>query len=253
MKKVLILNIILFTLLFGLTQSFAFFFENPANLVVSGNAVLFSMDAYQLDPYVYKVAWQERSDNLCGELGYTIDSNYSEGVINYKLSDLKNNYGMNLNAKVIPWGETYVKVDVGGKVAAATNITVSFAVYNITLYASKTSDATIPNFVGGSEYKFNKNFGLGLDVGNFGSNILQFSFGGIVSNFGYIDNLKVAYSPFYRMSDGKIFNVIDGSVNLKISNFIVGLSGFYNFDGSIATEKYLKNQYGFRIVVGAGL
>ncbi|HQI93440.1 MAG TPA: hypothetical protein PLM78_02605, partial [Fervidobacterium sp.] len=68
MKKVLVLSIII---LIGLTQSFAFFFENPANLIVNGNAVLFSMYAYQIDPYVYKISWQERSDNLCGELGYT--------------------------------------------------------------------------------------------------------------------------------------------------------------------------------------
>ncbi|HON03518.1 MAG TPA: hypothetical protein PK065_01455, partial [Fervidobacterium sp.] len=95
MKRVLVLNIII---LIGLTQSFAFFFENPANLIVNGNAVLFSMYAYQIDPYVYKISWQERSDNLCGELGYTTNSNYSEGVVNYMISDLKNNYGMNLNA-----------------------------------------------------------------------------------------------------------------------------------------------------------
>jgi len=250
MKKILVLNIII---LIGLTQSFAFFFENPANLIVSGNAVLFSMHAYQLDPYTYKLSWQERSDNLCGELGYTTNSNYSEGVINYMISDLKNNYGMNLNVKVIPLGETYVKVDVGGKVAAATNVSVSLAVYNITLYASKTSDAALPNFVGSAEYLFNDKFGVGFDVSNFGSNVFQVSLGGIARSFGYLNDLRISYSPLYRLSDGKIFNIVDGSVDLRVSNFIVGLSGFYNFDGSIATEKYLKNQYGFRVVVGAGL
>ncbi|HCI29510.1 MAG TPA: hypothetical protein PKI14_07795 [Fervidobacterium sp.] len=250
MKKILIVSMLI---LIGLTQLFAFFFENPANLVVSGNAVLFSMDAYQVDPYVYKIAWQQRSDNLCGELGYTIDSNYSEGLVNYKLSDTKSNYGMNLNIRVIPWGENYVKVDVGGKVADATDVSASFAVYNITLYASKTSDAVLPNFVGGIEYKFNNNFGMGFDIGNFGTNILKFSFSALVMNFEALGNLKVSYSPLYRLSDGNVFNVVEGSSNLRISNFIIKLSGFYNFNGSIATEQYLRNQYGLTFSIGVGL
>lgn len=248
MKRVITLS-----LLFVFLTVFGMFIDNPASLIVNGNVISISSEVYELSSYKLKIAWQQREGVLCGELGYSTDMDFSYGIVNYKLSHLKNLYGLNVKLNVLPVENFFIKLDASGRILLSKDILIDFGVNDLTLLAMDTSMSSIPIAFGSVDFVLINNFDFFLSINNFGTDKLKISAGLGIFGFSPLNRLAISYSPIYRLSDGQLFNIVDGTVQITLSNFGFSVSGFYNFSDTVATDTYLKNKYGIKFSLGVNM
>ncbi|MEN3043253.1 MAG: hypothetical protein ABDH59_08180 [Fervidobacterium sp.] len=245
MKKTITLNLFFITFI-----AFGMFIDNPVNLLVNGNMIFVGSEVYDLSGYTLKVAWQQREGVLCGELGYTTDSNFSYGIINYKLSHMKNLYGLNVKFNVFPIENFFIRLDASGRIVLNNYALINFGFNDLSLLVMDTSLSSVPAVFGGIDLVFGKNFELSFAVNNFETNKVRFSLGFGAFGFLPVNRLAIFYSPIYRLSDGKLINIIDGIVQITLSNFSFSLAGFYNISDTVLDDKYLRDKYGIKFSLG---
>ena len=248
MKRVITLSF-----LFVFLTVFGMFIDNPASLIVNGNVISISSEVYELSSYKLKIAWQQREGILCGELGYTTDMDFSYGIVNYKLSHLKNSYGLNVKLNLFPAESFFIKLDASGRILFSKDILIDFGVNDLTLLAMDTSLSNVPTVFGGVDFVVINNFDLSFLINNFETDKLRVSAGLGVFGFLPLNRLTISYSPIYRLSDGQLFNIVDGTLQIILSNFAFSASGFYNFSDTVATDIYLKNKYGIKFSLGVNM
>lgn len=247
-KKVITISLFLLAL-----TVFGTFIDNPAGLIVNGNMISIGSEIYEISPYKLKIAWQQREDVLCGELGYTTDMDFSYGVINYKLSHLKNLYGVNVKLNVLPTENFFIKIDASGRILLTKDILIDFGVNDLTLLAMDTSQSNIPTVFGSVDFVLENNLDIFFLINNFGADKLKISSGFGIFGFLPLNRLAISYSPIYRLSDGQLFNIVDGTIQITLSNFVFLLSGFYNLSDTISTDIYLKDKYGIKVSLGVNM
>ncbi|MCX7653455.1 MAG: hypothetical protein N2Z58_02090 [Fervidobacterium sp.] len=245
MKKIVTLNLFLITFI-----AFGMFIDNPVNLLVNGNVIFVGSEFYDLSDNTLKVAWQQREGVLCGELGYTTDSNFSYGMINYKLSHMKNLYGLNVKFNVLPVEKFFIRLDASGRIVLNNYALINFGFNDLSLLVMDTSMSSVPTVFGGIDLVFGKNFELSFTVNNFETNKVRFSLGFGAFGFSPVNRLAVFYSPIYRLSDGKLFNIVEGIIQTTLSNFSFSLAGFYNISDTVSDDRYLKYKYGIKFSLG---
>ncbi|MGC8820322.1 MAG: hypothetical protein ACP5KD_06145 [Fervidobacterium sp.] len=254
MKKKTLISLILLTLVS--VSSFSFFLENPTNLIVSGNSVYFEMKTIDQDGILLKVGWQKREGVLNGELGYQTNTDFSTGFVNYKLSSLKDNFGLNIKFQVMPADKFKLSLDAAGRIFLSNYTLVDFGALDIVLFSTEIPINKIPEFFGGITSVLTKNVGISVYVNSIEENKLRLSLGTSLYNL-FFNSLTFAYSPVFRISDDRtqidIFNFIDGTLTFTASNFRFALSGFYNLSETLDTDNYLKNVYGIKLALGVDM
>uniref|UniRef100_A0A7C5Y613 DUF481 domain-containing protein n=1 Tax=Fervidobacterium nodosum TaxID=2424 RepID=A0A7C5Y613_9BACT len=246
-------RVITISLFFMVLTVFGAFIDNPVNLIVNGNVISIGSEIYEVSPYTLKIAWQQREGVLCGELGYETDMDFSYGIVNYKLSHLNNFYGLNVKFNVLPTDKFFIKLDAGGRILLSNNVLVDFGVNDLTLIAMDSSLSGIPVFFGSVDIVPFKNFDLFLSVNNFEASKLKLSAGLGIFGFLPMNRLAVSYSPIYRLSDGQLFNIVDGTLQITLPNLGFSVSGFYNFSDTVPTDAYLKDRYGIKVSLGVNM
>lgn len=247
MKKVITLS-----LFFIILRTFGIFIDNPVNLIVNGNVISIDSQIYEAT-YKFKIAWQQREGNLCGELGYETDMDFSYSIVNYKLSHLKNLYGLNVKFNVFPPENFFIKLDIAGRILLSNIMLVDFGINDLTLFAADTSISSIPTAFGSVDVVIANNIDLFFLINNFETDKLKISAGLGVFGFPPLNKLAISYSPIYKLSNAQLFNIVDGTFQITLSNFFVSVSGFYNFSDTVPTDAYLKYRYGVKLSLGVNM
>ncbi len=253
MKKRLTISVCLLLVVEIFSFTFAVF-ENPANLFVSGNFVFFESYISESGSSFVKLAWQQREANLCGELGYMTDSQFSYGVVNYKLSNLTGFYGLNIKANVLPMDKFYLKIDVGGKVIANKNIVIDFGVFDITLVnIGATQIIYLPLAFGGVTFLAENGWNISAGLNNIGDNKVQFGFNVNFPKWQFVNKLSLTYLAVFRFSDNQFFDILGGTAEFNFSNFRLGISGSYLLSEPDFNDNYLNERYNLKILFGVVL
>ncbi|MFN3327921.1 MAG: hypothetical protein ACK40U_03560 [Fervidobacterium pennivorans] len=246
------LSIIIFALIFAGSPVYSFFVDNPASFAVSGNAFSFSTEFYAVGNYTLKFAWQQREGNLSGELGYTTDNTFTLGILNYKLSDLKNGYGFNIKARLLPSDNFSLFMDAGGRIVLNPQFLLEFGISDVTLVNLGTQGSPIPFFYGKADFVYEKNFNAFAGFGYYNGDKLKLMLGFGIFGFPPINIFTIVYTPVYKFLPGEIagYSLIECNLFLKLSNFDFKFSGFYNVTELLSSDELLRNQYGFKLSVG---
>ncbi|MFN4223767.1 MAG: hypothetical protein ACK4E1_03010 [Fervidobacterium nodosum] len=253
MKRLLTISVLLLLVVEFFAFTFAVF-ESPANLFVSSNFVFLENYISESGSSFVRVAWQQRVTNLCGELGYTTDSQFSYGVVNYKLSNLTGFYGLNIKANVLPIDKFYLKVDIGGKIIVDKNLVIDFGVFDVTLISmDATQTIYLPVAFGGVTFFTENGWNISAGLNNVGDNKVQLGFNVNFPKWQFINKLSLTYLPVFRFSDNQFFNIFSGAVEFGFSNFRLGISGSYLLSEPDVNDNYLKDLYNLKILFGVGL
>ncbi|AMW33060.1 hypothetical protein SAMN04488510_1054 [Fervidobacterium changbaicum] len=228
---------------------YAQFYENPVYFTSGNNTLMFTIKIPQQSDWELGVYWRQRQGTLFGELGYTTDSTYATGTINYRLVDISKLYGLNLKLKLLPFDAKALSLDVGGLIKISDSSSLSFAIYNLMLY-SERQERLLPSMESVFGWSVTPQTTLKFGLMNLGLDYLKFNLGFVLSKLLPLDEVVLSYVPVYALSGGMIYHLVYGKMKLLIDNYIIEVSGFYNFGESVSTYEELKSNYGLKISLG---
>ncbi len=244
------INLLLFLCIF--TVAFATFYENPVYLLSGKNSLLLMFESYDTSNFNFSVAWQQREGELFGELGYTTNSLYTEGIVNYRIVDVSRLYALNMKLKILPLDKKVLMIDAGGLMKASDSIILSFAIHNLRLYSEESENA-LPVFDVDIQYLLPYSLAMNFGVLNYETKYLHFDFGISSGKILPIGELYVSYAPVYNFIEGKIYHLLSGKASFVLSNYIFVVKGFYNFSDVVPDFNELKSKYGVCLSMGLSL
>ncbi|MGB9795443.1 hypothetical protein MNL76_08095 [Fervidobacterium riparium] len=244
-KKITLIISVLFVFL-SVSIS-ASFYQNPVYILSGKNSLVLSFDTDESFYYNTGFYWRQREGNLIGELGYTTDSSYATGTINYRLIDVSKLYSVNFKLRVLPADAKALVIDVGGLMRILDKLNMSFSAYDVMFYNEK-SERLAPKFQVIFDYVFNV-FGMNFEILSFGADVLRFGLGVSLNNLDSLKTLVVSYSPLYDLRSAKLSNALNFNGTFAMSNYFFEISGYYNFE-TIDNIPELSKTFGVKISVG---
>jgi hypothetical protein len=239
--------IVLFLLILA-SSGYSHFNENPVYFLSGNNSFAFSIMVQEQTGWNLGVYWRQIERTLFGELGYTTDSTYATGVVNYRLVDISKFYALNIKFKILPLDAKMLSLDAGGLIKVSDSSILSFAVYNLVLYSEKQENS-LPSLEAVFNQSVTNQTGVKIGVSNIGVDYLRFTLGIAISKIAPFNEIIFSYVPVYSLSGGTLYHSIYGKTNVIVDNYIFELSGFYNLSENISNYEELKSKYGLKITL----
>ncbi len=239
MKK----NLISILLLLVLTVFGSSLYTNPTNLKFDGTILYANTKSYSFTGYFFEIGYGEVDKQLLGILSYKYSLDNQHYIL-YKIADLKNTYGLELEVLVSPTDKFRLSVSAGLRSNIDKSSAFSFYIRDLTLFAMSLDNFKIPD--GTIEYEkfFNENFGISLFVSYLKNSLFEFGGKLLFGEFGIIKYPYIGVANFYNPTTTKsVFGFVLGT---EISFDTITLNGnvFWNTekDPTSAVQE-LKNDY----------
>lgn len=239
-------NVIILFLLILASTGYSFFNENPVYFLSGNNSFAFSLTAQERTGWNLGIYWRQIEEKLFGELGYTTDSTYATGVVNYRLVDISKFYALNIKFKILPLDSKMLSLDAGGLIKVSDSSILSFALYNLVLYSEKQENS-LPSLEAIFNWSVTNQAGVKIGVRNIGIDYLRFTLGIAISKIAPFNEIVFSYVPVYSLSGGMLYHSIYGKTNLIVDSYIFEISGFYNLSESVSSYEELKSKYGLKM------
>ncbi|WP_448377340.1 hypothetical protein [Fervidobacterium sp.] len=249
MKKAVVLSTLISLVTLISVTTFGFFYENPVYFLSGKNTLFFSTESYEFSSFNFSVAWQQREGNLFGEIGYTTDSTYATGTVNYRIVDIIKLYALNIKFKVLPLDKKALVVDAGGFMKVSDSFLLNFAIHDLTLY-TEVQTRKLPIFNAYLQYLLPYSISMNIGVMNYETKYLHFDFGVSSGKMLPVGEFYVSYAPLYDFVGGKLYHFMNVKTSFVFSNYLFILRGFYNFSDVIPDQDELKAKYGIKFSLG---